>query len=272
VLRRERFQFDAVFTGPAADSQLRTLARRRCLRALQTGRDLTALCLSCGRGPSSEPPQALQLLLGGEGGSGLLSALAGEALRTRGGLSLAAVVVRPRGGGLLDLLTAGPPCKGGARISRRPSSPRWELAGVRVLALRRPEDVDRLAGLLLARLAALPEDETSAGPGTLLLRLALASGGLLQLLGPLSTRQGLAGSDLDVFSECMAAAPHGPPPSLLRCCPLAALLLQGREQDLLAVLAVSRAPPGTPTGGRSDHKLLAEALQALRIACRHASK
>lgn len=84
VLRRERFAFDDVFTGPTADGRLAMLCRQRTRKALEGAHNLAFLCLGCGDAPSAgesavEPP--VSTLLGGGGGTGLISSVVDEIFR-----------------------------------------------------------------------------------------------------------------------------------------------------------------------------------------------
>jgi hypothetical protein len=84
VLRRERFAFDDVFTGQTADGRLAMYSRQRARKALEGARSLAFLCLGCGDVPSAgesavEPP--VSTLLGGGGGTGLISSVIDEIFR-----------------------------------------------------------------------------------------------------------------------------------------------------------------------------------------------
>lgn len=79
VLRRERFNFDDVFAGNSALGRLAAFTRQRTRKALETGRNLTFLCLACGDAPAGDIEPTVAMLLGNSGGTGLLSQVVDEA-------------------------------------------------------------------------------------------------------------------------------------------------------------------------------------------------
>jgi len=102
VLRRERFGFDDVFLGPTALGRLSMYTRQRTRKALESAHNVVFMCLGCGdvtNEQSMEPP--LSLLLGGGGGTGLISSAIDEIFRYTKPLSMqAAAQGSLYGGGL----------------------------------------------------------------------------------------------------------------------------------------------------------------------------
>ena len=87
VLRRERFIFDNVFVGVDAMLRLSLCIRQKTRMCLESARNLLIISLGCGKSSSSssleassiEPP--VSLLVGGEGGTGLISIVLDEVFR-----------------------------------------------------------------------------------------------------------------------------------------------------------------------------------------------
>lgn len=197
VLRRERFSFDDIFHGPTADGRLAMYCRQRARKALEAGRNLTFLCLGCGDVPTGgesavEPP--ISTLLGGGGGTGLISSVVDEIFRfitplsvsmresgksfpgsfptkadspfvaskiayeqMRSKATLSAVILSDRGE-IFDLLApAGPNQATGVTVSlkRRKSDGRAVLCNAARLQLQAAADFDRVMGLLLGKRTAL---------------------------------------------------------------------------------------------------------------------
>lgn len=89
VLRRERFQFDDIFWGPTGEARLGGSSRQRAVEAMIHNTDLCFLCLAAGErgdekktGGLMEPP--ITLLLGDQGGQGLISGIVDEIFRYLG--------------------------------------------------------------------------------------------------------------------------------------------------------------------------------------------
>ena len=88
VLRRERFIFDNVFVGVHAMLRLSLSLRQKTRICLESARNLLIISMGCGEPSSSssssialsiEPP--VSLLVGGEGGTGLISIVLDEVFR-----------------------------------------------------------------------------------------------------------------------------------------------------------------------------------------------
>ena len=192
VLRRERFAFDDVFVGQTALGRLAFFTRQRARKALETAHNLNFICLGCGdalpaSGTSVEPP--IGVLLGGGGGTGLISSvvdeifrftkplttslqekkglypgsfptaspsafvaskLAFEQVKTR--VTLSAIILTERGD-VFDLL--GGAADGAASLKRRKSDGRVMLCNASRLQLQASADFDRVMGLLLGKRTAL---------------------------------------------------------------------------------------------------------------------
>lgn len=197
VLRRERFAFDDVFSGLTADGRLAMYSRQRARKALEGGRNLTILCVGCGDVPSAgesavEPP--VRTLLGGGGGTGLISSVVDEIFRytrplstsmqengksfpgsfptanaspfvasklafeqLKSKVSLSAVILSDRGE-VFDLLATNSGANQesiAASLKRRKSDGRVVLCNASRLQLQAPSDFDRVMGLLLGKRTAL---------------------------------------------------------------------------------------------------------------------
>eukprot|EP01038_Epipyxis_sp_PR26KG_P010496 gene10496-14107_t len=85
TLRRERFSFDDIFIGPNAMKRNRIFIHQRVRKSIETGTNLVFLCLSCGNNDKiissnnhqnhnvGQVESTVSLLLGNEGGSGIIS-------------------------------------------------------------------------------------------------------------------------------------------------------------------------------------------------------
>ena len=195
VLRRERFAFDDIFSGINAAGRLSMFAAQRTRKALESGRDLVFLCLGCGNLPNGnisalEPP--ISTLLGGAGGTGLVSSVvqevflftkplaaglhedsklfsgsfptaipspfiaskvAFEQLSSKVTLS---VVILCDNGEVFDLLVGTTEqSTAQASLKRRRSDGKVVLCNASQLVLQSPSDFDRVMGLLLGKRTAL---------------------------------------------------------------------------------------------------------------------
>lgn len=192
VLRRERFSFDDVFSGLTAQGRLAFFTRQRARKALETAHNLVFLCLGCGDnapagGSSVEPP--ISVLLGGGGGTGLISSVVDEIFRftkplttnlqeskglypgsfptaspsafvasklafeqVKSRVTLSAIILTEQGQ-VFDLL--GGSADGAASLKRRKSDGRVMLCNASRLQLQASADFDRVMGLLLGKRTAL---------------------------------------------------------------------------------------------------------------------
>lgn len=197
VLRRERFQFDDIFWGPQGAIKLGGTSRQRAVDAITRNTDLCFICLAAGeRGDKKnsrglmDPPMAL--LLGDQGGQGLVSAVVDEMFRYLGqtaqppshlmpsmetsygrsaqtmqtsgvtaSVILSAVIIRD--GFISDLLTS--PSDGGSGSVKRLPDGRNILNNVGRLRLHSTADFERVAGVLCGRRSALRQIAHSARAG-----------------------------------------------------------------------------------------------------------
>lgn len=192
VLRRERFSFDDIFSGLTAQGRLAFYTRQRARKALETSHNLVFLCLGCGDnapagGSAVEPP--ISVLLGGGGGTGLISSVVDEIFRftkplttslqeskglypgsfptaspsafvasklafeqVKSRVTLSAIILTEQGQ-VFDLL--GGSADGAASLKRRKSDGRVMLCNASRLQLQASADFDRVMGLLLGKRTAL---------------------------------------------------------------------------------------------------------------------
>lgn len=192
VLRRERFSFDDIFSGLTAQGRLAFFTRQRARKALETSHNLIFLCLGCGDnapagGSAVEPP--ISVLLGGGGGTGLISSVVDEIFRftkpltttmqeskglypgsfptaspsgfvasklafeqVKSRVTLSAIILTEQGQ-VFDLL--GGSADGAASLKRRKSDGRVMLCNASRLQLQASADFDRVMGLLLGKRTAL---------------------------------------------------------------------------------------------------------------------
>lgn len=81
VLRRERFQFDAMYIGLPADKKLQEYVRFRTRRALEQATNLVFLCNACGDRVRGELEGSVNVALGSGGGSGITTNVLIEAFK-----------------------------------------------------------------------------------------------------------------------------------------------------------------------------------------------
>ena len=197
VLRRERFQFDEMFWGPTGAVRLGGNSRQRAVDAISRNTDLCFICLAAGeKGDENktrglmDPPMAL--LLGDQGGQGLVSAIVDEIFRylcqtvqppahlmpsmetsygrsahamqssgVNASVILSAVIIRD--GYISDLLAS--PGDGGSGAIKRLPDGRNILYNVGRLRLHSAADFERVAGVLCGRRSALQHIAHSARGG-----------------------------------------------------------------------------------------------------------
>jgi hypothetical protein len=81
ILRRERFQFDAMYIGLHADRKCYDYLRYRVRNAIENLSNITFLCTACGDASILELEPSITIALGSGGGSGIASCLLQEAFR-----------------------------------------------------------------------------------------------------------------------------------------------------------------------------------------------
>lgn len=194
ILRRERFQFDAMYIGPTADRKLQDYVRYRTRAALQQGTNLVFLCNACGESAVGELEAPVTVALGSGGGSGIATNILVEAFKVvaahnanyadRGtdsyilrsavqnqyastriaqdnrasSISLTAVLLN--GSTMVDMLSnAAQQGRHGhqPRIQRRGAHGEVTLQGVTTLDLSNVMDFERIIGLLLGRRTGINE-------------------------------------------------------------------------------------------------------------------
>lgn len=209
VLRRERFQFDEIFLGSPGVVKLGGNCRQRAVEALQQNIDLCFISLAAGdidqarrNGSLMEPPMAL--LLGDQGGQGLISAVVDEIFRYLGhampparivpssdssfgraaaqsvqmsGVTASVVLsaVMLCNGHISDLLASSSGFDVGGATVRRLQDGRNILHNVGRLRLHSAADFERVAGVLLGRRSALKQKHTASDDGNVYLDTAVAA-------------------------------------------------------------------------------------------------
>lgn len=195
ILRRERFQFDAMYIGLTADRKLQEYVRFRTRAAMEKGTNVVFLCNACGETVMGELEAPVTIALGSGGGSGIATNILQEAFKyvaahnaTYGGddsgtdsyvlrsavqnqylstrmakdnrlssISLSAILVN--GNTVVDMLSnATQQGRHGLqpRIQRK-SSGEVNLTGVTTLDLSNVMDFERIIGLLLGRRTGINE-------------------------------------------------------------------------------------------------------------------
>lgn len=81
ILRRERFQFDAMYIGLAAERKLQEYVRFRTRAAMENGTNLVFLCNACGESLVGELEAPVTVTLGSGGGSGIATNILQEAFK-----------------------------------------------------------------------------------------------------------------------------------------------------------------------------------------------
>lgn len=99
ILRRERFQFDAMYIGPTADRKLQDYVRYRTRAALQQGTNLVFLCNACGESAMGELEAPVTVALGSGGGTGIATNILLEAFKVVAAHNSSSVDSRNGGGG-----------------------------------------------------------------------------------------------------------------------------------------------------------------------------
>lgn len=99
ILRRERFQFDAMYIGPTADRKLQEYVRYRTRAALHQGTNLVFLCNACGESAMGELEAPVTVALGSGGGSGIATNILLEAFKVVAANNAQSVDSRNGGGG-----------------------------------------------------------------------------------------------------------------------------------------------------------------------------
>lgn len=81
ILRRERFQFDAMYVGLSADKKMAEYLRYRTRAAIENCANMVFICNACGDSIAGDIEPSVNIALGSGGGSGVASSILQEAFK-----------------------------------------------------------------------------------------------------------------------------------------------------------------------------------------------